>query len=196
VAYRVDEHDDRVEVRGATAAEVAEALALLDQVRKVQAERGAETRDEVVRVLMGSRVEVMPPAALEQARRLAAHRRALLEQPAFDHGTLAELRGDREESATRTWVARRRREGTLFTVTVANRTVIPAFQLTVTGEVRPELRDPLRTLTGAGLDPWTVWTWLTSPATLLDGEVPAEWAADHPDEVAAAARRFVTAPVG
>ena len=52
-------------------------------------------------------------------------------------------------------------------------TLVPSFQLDAAGQVRDELLTVLEPLLAAGLDPWRVWIWLTSPAGLLGGGVPA-----------------------
>ena len=57
-------------------------------------------------------------------------------------------------------------------------TLIPDFQLTADGEVRPELGPVLEPLLAARMDPWKVWAWLTQPAALLGGLVPHEAARD------------------
>ncbi len=58
-----------------------------------------------------------------------------------------------------------------------------------------EIAPLLEPLLAAGTDPWRVWGWLTQPAALLGGQVPAEAAADpETAQVAAhAARRLAAA---
>ncbi|MCB0951087.1 MAG: hypothetical protein K0U84_22220 [Actinomycetia bacterium] len=57
----------------------------------------------------------------------------------------------------------------LFTVKHDGRTIIPAFQLDADGEPRPELQPVLQPLIDAGVQSWALWTWLTSPTSLLSG---------------------------
>jgi hypothetical protein len=107
---------------------------------------------------------------------------------------LSELRGDAKESSTRTWLSRRKAENKIFAVTHNGRTLIPAFQLDDRGEPRPELQPLLAALQGAGVRGWALWTWLTSPTSLLSGEVPEQLVHTAPKRVLRAAERFATAP--
>lgn len=186
----VAERAGHVEVRGVSRQDVSEAIDLLVRVRRLQADQMSASRDSLVRALMTSHVSLTPPATLAQARRLAAHRDALLATPVLTYATLCELRGDRKESSTRTWVARKRAVGALFTVAHNGRTLIPAFQLDEHGDARPELRAVLTTLLGAVIDGWSLWTWLISRTSLLSGSVPESTATSAPDRVLEAARRF------
>lgn len=117
------------------------------------------------------------PVALVQVARLARVREALLATPCLTYETLAERRGTSVDAA-RFAVHRAANDGLLLVVADGGRTLVPAFQLTDAGELRPELEPVLRTLLGAGADPWRVWGWLTQPAGLLGGEVPERAAAD------------------
>jgi hypothetical protein len=192
--YDIAERSDHVEVRGVSRRRVAEALDLLERVRAVQAEHAAATRDELVHTLMASNVALTPPATVAQAQRLASHRDALLATPLYTHGSLRELRGGARESSTRTWLSRRKAEHKVFTVTHNGRTLIPAFQLDDRGEPRPELQPLLATLQGAGVHGWALWTWLTSPTSLLSGAVPEQLVRTAPQRALRAAERFAAAP--
>lgn len=192
--YEIAERSDHVEVRGVSRRRIAEALDLLERVRAVQAEHAAATRDELVHTLMASNVALTPPATLAQAQRLASHRDALLATLLYTHGSLSELRGDAKESSTRTWLSRRKAEKKVFTVTHNGRTLIPAFQLDDRGEPRLELQPLLATLQGAGVHGWALWTWLTSPTSLLSGEVPEQLVRTTPKRALRAAERFAAAP--
>lgn len=77
-----------------------------------------------------------------------------------------------------------------LTVVVEGRAVAPAFQLTATGAVRPELVPILAVLRAGAVRPWTSWVWLTTPTGLLSGGVPEMPAVAEPGRVLAAARRF------
>ena len=198
-----------MEVRGLSASDVEELLAVVEMIREmqadnnlsqaelaglltqsvelvqgVQAEHSAAIRDNLRQVLMSGGVSLNPPASLVQAQRLAAHRDALLSTPVFTHDTLSELRGDNTVSSTRTWLARRREDRSLFTVGHNGRTLIPAFQLDDHGEPRPELTPLLSALHDGGVEGWALWTWLTKPTSYLSGGVP---------EHVARAQRFAAA---
>jgi hypothetical protein len=192
--YDVAQRSDHVEIRGISRRRVVEALDLLERVRAVQAEHAAATRDELVHTLMASNVPLTPPATVAQAQRLATHRDALLTTNLYTHGSLSELRADARESSTRTWLSRRKAENKVFTVTHNGRTLIPAFQLDNQGEPRPELQPILATLQGAGVQGWALWTWLTSPTSLLSGAIPEQLVHTAPKRVLRAAERFAAAP--
>ncbi|MBI3212225.1 MAG: hypothetical protein HYZ38_00250 [Mycobacterium sp.] len=188
--YDIAEHADHVEVRGVSRGRVAEALDLLDRVRALQADHAADTRETLVRTLMAGNVPLTPPATVAQAQRLAGHRDALLASGVLTQSSLSQLRGDSRPSSTRTWLARRKQARALFTVSHGGRTLIPAFQLDEHGEPRPELQPILAVLLDAGVHGWTLWTWLTSPTSLLSGEVPERLARTAGQRVLRAAQRF------
>lgn len=189
---KVAQEGDHVAVRGLTTTEVTEAIGLLDLVRSLQAEQADDTRSQLVRALMASRVGLTAPATLAQAHRLAAERDALLATPVLTYAALRELRGDNQESSTRTWVSRARARRSLFTLAHGGHTLIPAFQLTADGGLRRELQPVLDPLLAARIDGWALWTWLTSASALLSGQVPEKAVSQAPDRVARAARRFAT----
>lgn len=191
-AYEVAERADHLEVRGVSRRDVEEGLELIGRVRVLQADHVAATRTDLLRALMSRNVTLTPPATLAQAQRLATHRDGLLTTPVFTHDTLRALRGDAKTSSTRTWLTRRRDNHEVFTVTHNGRTLIPAFQLDEVGQPRPELQPVLEALAGAGVAGWPLWTWLTSPAALLSGEIPEELARRAPARVLRAARRFAS----
>jgi hypothetical protein len=192
--YDVAERSDHVEVRGVTGDDVLEALRLLDAVRGLQATQVSGKRDDLVRALMTSNISLTPPASVAQARRLASHRDALLATPVLTYDTLQLLRGEPKESSTRTWFARRRAEHAVFAVTHNGRTLIPAFQLDQFGQPRPELRPILDVLLQGGVNGWPLWTWLTSPTSLLSGQTPETVARTAPERAMTAATRFAVPP--
>jgi hypothetical protein len=163
---------------------------LLDKVRDLQADHAASTREELLQALMVHHVSLVPSATVAQMQRLATHRNALLATPLFTHESLRQLRGDAGDSATRTWLARRRAAHSLFTITHNGKALIPAFQLDEHGEPRAELQPILATLIQAGIAGWALWTWLTSPTSLLSGGVPEQLARTAPRRVLRAAERF------
>ena len=192
-SFEVEERGDHVEVRGVSRHEVLEALHLHAEVQVVKAAHTADVRDSLVRTLMGKGVSLVPPASLAQAQRLAAHRDALLATPVYTHESLQQMRGDTRASSTRTWLSRRKDARELFTVKHDGRTVIPAFQLDADAEPRPELQPVLQTLIEAGVQSWALWTWLTSPTSLLSGEIPEQLVRSTPHRVLRAAERFAAA---
>lgn len=219
-AYDIAERHDHLEIRGVSRNELAEALELVEPIRTLQAEHVvtgsglAEAlqqalelirilqaehveaiRGDLLQVLMGREVSLIPPAAVTQVQQLATHRAALLATPVLTHETLSELRGDKTESSTRTWLARRRNAHALFTLNYSGRTLIPAFQLDERGEPRAELQPILSVLDEGGVQGWSLWTWLTKPTSFLSGGVPEEIARTDPERVLHAAQRFAAGPI-
>lgn len=217
--YDITKARDHLEIRGLSPSELDETLEQLHLIRSLQAEKvvssteltatlwelvellrimqsehTATIREDLLHVLMKREVSLTPPATLIQAQRLAAHREALLATPVLTHETLSELRGNTSESSTRTWLARRREEHALFTITYKGKTVIPAFQFDDSGQPRTELQPMLAVLQEGGLEGWTLWTWFTKPTTFLSGGIPEEVARTNPQRALRAAQRFATAP--
>lgn len=187
----VREDDAGVHVDGVTGVETQKAFALLHAAQDLQFELGSSAGRGLLRaVLVEAGLELTPPAAVEQARRLSEMRQTLLSTPAYTYETLGEVRGDERGSTTRTWVSRMRKQGRLFTVRLDGRTIIPAFQLGDTGEPRAQLRSVLESLLAAGVDGWALWTWLTNPTPLLSGATPVDLVEGDEDRVARAASRF------
>lgn len=133
------------------------------------------------------------PVPLVQAAHLARVRRELLASDWLTYDSLAELRGTSPE-ATRFAVTRAVSEHRLLAVPSEVALLVPAFQLDPTGSTRPELLPLLEPLLASGLDTWRIWAWLTRPAALLGGLVPAEaaTAAETAEDAAAAARALAT----
>ncbi|MFS3128789.1 hypothetical protein ACLM5J_10330 [Nocardioides sp. Bht2] len=131
------------------------------------------------------------PLNLLQVARQAKVREQLTATPSHSYESLAELRGE-SVNATRFFVHKGADEHRVLLVRLEEKLLIPAFQFDAAGAPRTELADVLTPLLVAGMDPWQAWGWLTGPAALLGGAVPAEAAAD-PDEapiVQHAARRL------
>jgi hypothetical protein len=125
----------------------------------------------------GSEPEHAVPVALVLLRRHARLRVELLATPTFDYAALAEVRGTSVD-ATRFAVHKAASTHRLLVVPVDERSLVPAFQLTGDGELRPDLAPVLEPLLAAKMDPWRVWAWLTQPAALLGGLVPEQAVAD------------------
>lgn len=206
--FDIAELGDGVEIRGVTREELTDALQLVGlfahdsgssrareflelfkAVRTLQAEHVEASREELLRALMGHGVSLTPAATLQQSKRLATHRNALLATPFHTYTSLSDQRSS-SESSTRTWVARRRQERKMFTVDHDGRTLIPAFQFDAHGNLRAELAPILAALADGGVRDWSLWTWLTSPTSFLSGEVPERIASTDPGRVLRAAQRF------
>ena len=117
------------------------------------------------------------PVSLLLIARQARLRSELLSGAWFTYETLAELRGASVD-ATRFAVHKAAATNRLLVVTADQRVLVPAFQLTAEGELRPDLAAVLEPLLAARMDPWRAWAWLTQPALLLGGLVPERAAAD------------------
>jgi hypothetical protein len=135
--------------------------------------------DELERLLRsdGSEPEHAVPVGLVLIARQARLRAALLDTPWFTYETLAELRGTSVD-ATRFAVHKSQQTRRLLVVPVDDRVVVPAFQLTAEGEIRPDIAPLLQPLLAARMEPWRAWAWLTQPAALTFGRAPAEAVAD------------------
>ena len=190
MTYSVVEHDGHVEIEGVTRAEMVEALQLFDAARSFQSKKSADYRHSLVAVMSEARVDQVPAASLDQARRLVQLRASLLATPHFTNETLAELRGDEKVSTTRTWLSRQRTSRKLFTVRERGRTIVPGFQFRDSGSLRKELAPLLEVLGNANVSEWEMWIWLTSGTPLLSGTTPSDVATVEPTRALLAAKRF------
>lgn len=125
----------------------------------------------------GSEPEHAVPVGLLLIARQARLRAALLETPWFTYESLAEVRGASVD-ATRYAVHKAQQTHRLVVVPVEGSVVVPGFQLTGEGEVRPDVAPLLEPLLAAGMDPWRAWAWLTQPAALTLGRAPEEAVTD------------------
>jgi hypothetical protein len=179
-------------VPGYSREQLSAAITLLDAAGTIQAEEAVRHRGVLLRAMLVSGIDPVPRAAVEQARRLNEHRQSLLASGAFTTEALREMRQDRSPEATRTWISRRRKEGAIFTVDHDGLVVVPAFELRSDGAPRPGLVPALRTLLGAGLEGWELWTWFTARTPWMSGCSPQDLIDDDPELVAAAAVAFVS----
>lgn len=186
----------RVEVTGATAAEIRRSLDVARRLERVvgsaRAGGGSDGRgafDQLVE-LLADLDETLPPTSVIQAERNAEHRLRLVASGSYSHEDLRRLRSDGLVSSTRTWVSRQQNFHHLFTVTHQGRTVVPAFLLDADLKPRRELRRLLLHLFAAQVPEWQRWTWLTTGTTALGGRSPQAVAREDPDRAVAAAKRF------
>lgn len=185
----VSSHRDHLEVRGVSSTELEEALALLGEIRALQATATAHTRQDLVRALMSAAlIPSVPSASVAQAHRSALLRDALLGTGVETYESLMKIRGDKKESSTRTWVTRRHQAHRLIKVAHGGKTLIPSFQLQANGDPRPELQPLFEAL--ADVEPWAQWRWLTTASNLLSGDVPEQVVKQNPGRALKAARRF------
>jgi len=164
---------------------------LLTEVAEVQADEASARRDSLVRAMLKADIDPIPADTVAQAHRLARQRERLLVSGALDVGALSITRGDSSKSATRTWLARRRKAGELFTVSYEGSTLLPAFQLDSEGNPLPLISRVLSSLRDARLGSWATWTWFCSTSSWLGGLRPLDLL-DQPDRIVNAADRFVS----
>ncbi len=126
---------------------------------------------------VGEDPEHAVPVGLVVLARQARLRTELLATPWFTYETLGELRGTSTE-ATRFAVHKAAQTHRLLVVPVEDGVVVPAFQLTPDGEVRPDVAPLLEPLLAARMDPWRLWVWLTQPAALTFGRAPEQAVTD------------------
>lgn len=163
---------------------------LLSAVAEVQAGEAENQRGALLKAMMAAGVDPVPAETVAQARRLARQRDRLLAAGAYTTHALQELRGDSAASATRTWLARRRAGGELFTVTHDGSTLVPVFQLDDEARPRPEIAAVLGALAPTRLGGWAIWTWFTAGSAWLGGTSPIDLLDTDPERVATAAARF------
>lgn len=128
----------------------------------------------------GTEPEHAVPVALVLMARQARLREELLASPWLGYEALARVRGA-SVNATRFAVHKAAGDHRLLVAATGLRTVVPAFQLDATGQLRPDLAGVLAPLLAAGMDPWRAWAWLTQPAALLGGLVPEQAVLDTQD---------------
>ncbi|MGE3834544.1 MAG: hypothetical protein AB7H43_07140 [Acidimicrobiia bacterium] len=164
------------------------------QAALLQERRAPAARRELARVLGPSLDEFdpVPYATVEQARRLAALRAALLRDGAWSSAAIADARGITANNA-RQWVSRHRKAHRIFTVAYEGETLVPAFLLDDELEPRSAAQEPIRLLREAGEDGWALWAWFATPSPWLDGRIPAELLATKPDLVVESARQRAAA---
>lgn len=180
---------DHVEVSGLSKDDVVLAVSLLKAAGEEQLGARTALHAHVKKAMLGAHMPLVPVATQRQAQRRSANRERLLAVHGYEtHATLATQRKT-EVSSVRTWVARTRSEGRMFTVKVSGQTIIPAVQLTPDGQLDEAVSSLVSILRESGMDGWSLWSWLCSPSGLLSGDVPADVAQENPQRAAKAARR-------
>lgn len=164
----------KLDLYGLTQAEAQDVIKAHAKHVQLRIQARAELRATVDRAYVND-LSLVSEATQKQAVRTADARVRLVEdEGAATYKTLAELRGTRESGA-RSWVNRLRRDNLLFTVEVKGKTLIPNVQLSADGQLNELVSEQLvQPLLAAGMEPWSLWSWLTSPTGLLSGEIPAD----------------------
>lgn len=181
---------DHVEVVGLSVQDVQNAIELYRAVGDSKLHARSALEDYLNQALLTSGTDLLTTATQRQVQRTAALRQRLMHESGYEtHKTLAQLR-DSQVSSVRTWVARARERGELFTVKVKGTTLIPKVQLTSDGELNTKVTPLVRPLVSAGLDEWSIWAWLATSTGLLSGEVPVEAVDQQPQRVQRAAERY------
>lgn len=149
--------------------------------------------EELVEALL-PRIDVPPPAALEQARRQAVVRLRLLRDfGAYSAEEVSELAGSR--AINRSALASRwRREGRILAVPYDNREHYFDFQFDEAGQPRPAMADVLAVL--GGWPPWEVALWFVSDNPWLERRRPADLLTEQGCRVARAAAADAAARAG
>lgn len=162
------------ELHGLTQAEAQDAIAAYAKHVQLRVQSRAGLRAAVDRAYVDD-LPLISEATQKQALRTADARvRLIQDEGAATYKTLADLRGTRESGA-RSWVNRLRRDNLLFTVEVKGKTLVPSVQLSADGQLNGLVSEHLvKPLLTAGMEPWSLWSWLTSPTGLLSGGIPAE----------------------
>lgn len=189
----VGELADRLQVSPEAVASAWErvVVAALEQGRSV-----SEARGRLLDVLLdgldlrGS----VPQPVVDQAHKVAARRRRLVEEGAWSVADLADVR-EVTVGAVHTWLGRQRDADRLFTVSSGRETYVPALLLDEAAEPYEGLDEVIGPLKQAGMDPWALWVWLDTPSGWLDGHRPADLIADGQVErvAGAAADKSATA---
>lgn len=162
-----------LKLQGLTQAEAQEAINTYAKHVKLQVGTRAKLREAVDHAYIDD-IPLVSEATQKQAKRTANARvRLIQDEGVATYTSLASLRGTKEGGA-RSWVNRLRQENLLFTVEASGKTLVPLTQLTSDGQLDELVSKRLvKPLLSAGIEPWSLWSWITSPTGLLSGEVPA-----------------------
>ena len=184
-------HPSKLELQGLTQAEAQEAINTYAKHVELRVHMRAQLREAVDHAYMDD-LPLVSEATQKQAKRTANARvRLIQDEGAATYHSLAEMRGTGQGGA-RSWVNRLRRDNLLFTVEVNGKTLIPMVQLTSDGQLDELVSEHLvKPLLSAGMEPWSLWSWLTSPTGLLSGDIPAVIVHTATDRVDRAVQRHI-----
>ena len=132
------------------------------QAALLQQQRAPRVWLELAKVLSPTfgEFDSVPYATVEQARRLAEVRAALLRKGAWSTAAIAGARSINTNNA-RQWVSRHRKAQRIFTVTHEGETLVPAFLLDEQMEPDPRRKNHSRSRE-AGEDGWALWAWFSN----------------------------------
>lgn len=180
-----------VQVSGLSEDDVKQAIALLQAAGREQLATRKAIYDRLNQAMLETDLPLVSPATQRQAQRQVAQRETLLLEHGYEtYRSLAEKRQSLE-SSVRTWVARERDKGTVFTIKAGGQVIIPSVLLTEDGTLDTAVAALVQPLTAAGMQGWSLWAWLCSPSGLLSGDVPAQVATTNPQRALKAAHRIV-----
>lgn len=116
---------------------------------------------------------VLDHAALENARLVNRARAQLLRSgTAVTVDAVADALGKMPDTVRR-WAARQRRAGRLVTVTHDGQALIPSAQLDESLDVDDGVAELVGRCVAHGMDGWSIWHWLETANSWLDGGTPA-----------------------
>ena len=184
-------HSSKLELHGLTQAEAHEAINTYAKHVELRVHMRAQLREAVDRAHMDD-LPLVSEATQNQAKRTANARvRLIQDEGAATYHSLARMRGTGQGGA-RPWANRLRRHNLLFTVEVNGKTLIPMVQLTTDGQLDELVSEHLiNPLLSAGMEPWSLWSWLTSPTGLLSGGLSAVIVHTAMDRVDRAVQRHI-----
>lgn len=134
-------------------------------------------------------IDPVPHAAVANALRIRELRARLLESGAHNYESLARGRNCTIDAARQS-VSRARAKHQLITVQHEERTFVPQFLLDAVLDPIPGFAPIIARLAEVGEREWAAWTWLVTPSSWLDGEIPAEMVSrGNPDPVYEAVTR-------
>lgn len=130
--------------------------------------------------------------AVANAMRISQFRRRLLATGACTAADIAKGRSI-TPGAARKWISRAVASHDVFVVKHEGSTLVPLFLLDDAFETRSAFHDVLVELASVGDNGWSTWTWLATPSSWLDNQVPLELIQTDAGAVVTAARRRAAA---
>jgi hypothetical protein len=183
---------DGVVVTGAAPDDVRLGLDLVAGLKRQSGGGVPHVRDWLVGVLSQHHGLAIASDEVAAAEDLAEHRLDLVRSGCLTYGELAKRRAT-SETAARSWVSRHR--GQLLVVSSGGRSVVPSFQLTEHGELRPRVAEINAILKDDDtMDDWSRWAWWHSRTSFLSGASPIDVVKENVTRVRTAARRMTARP--